>query len=924
MSIDGFVHQLPDLDPAETQEWLDSLNAVIDARGKTRARFLLSRLTELARMRQVGAPTEVSTPYVNTIPTEAQPWFPGDEHIERRIRAFIRWNAAVMVVKANKHADGIGGHLSTFASSAALYEVGFNHFFRGKEDGRPGDHVYIQGHAAPGIYARAFLERRLDEAQLDNFRRELTGPATTAPGTLHGLPSYPHPKLMPEFWEYPTVSMGIGPINSIYQARFNKYLNNRQIDDAGHSRVWCFVGDGECDEPETLGSISLAAREQLDNLTWVINCNLQRLDGPVRGNGKIIQELEQIFRGAGWNVIKVIWGSKWDQLLAQDVDGVLLHKMNSTVDGEFQRYAVESGAYIREHFFGPDPRLRQMVQHLSDEELRILPRGGHDYAKLYAAYKAAIEQRGAPTVILAKTVKGWALGPALEGRNATHQIKKMTKDQLLVLRDRLYLHEEIPESALDGPEPPYYRPPTDSPEFEYLMQRRKELDGPLPSRVIRIRRPLTLPPDETFAELMAGSGKQEVSTTMAFTRLLRSLCRVEGFGKRVVPIVPDEARTFGMDALFKEFHIYASQGQKYEPVDHDLLLSYSESDRGQLLEEGITEAGGLSSFTAAATAYANRGVPMAPFFIFYSMFGFQRVGDLIWAAADSGARGFLLGATAGRTTLLGEGLQHQDGHSLLLASSVPTCQAYDPAFAYEMATIIKDGLRRMYGGRPAEGVEGDEVGENIFYYVALYNENYTMPARPDDVTDHDITSGLYRWAKAPEGAKTPATILFSGSGQAAARQAQVDLAEHYGVGAELWSATSYKRLREDALTNERWNRLHPGEQPMLAPVTQKLGQSAGPIVAVSDYMKAVSDQIARFVPIDGQGRPRTFTPLGTDGFGRSDDRRALRRFFEVDTGNVVLATLSSLLSDGEIDAAMVKDALDRYDLDPESADPRTR
>jgi pyruvate dehydrogenase E1 component len=926
MSIDGFVHQLPDLDPAETQEWLDSLNAVIDARGKTRARLLLSRLTELARMRQVGAPTEVSTPYVNTIPTERQPWFPGDEHIERRIRAFIRWNAAVMVVKANKHADGIGGHLSTFASSAALYEVGFDHFFRGKDDGRPGDHVYIQGHAAPGIYARAFLERRLDEAQLDNFRRELTGPASTPPGQVHGLPSYPHPKLMPEFWEYPTVSMGIGPINSIYQARFNKYLHNRQIDDTSQSRVWCFVGDGEVDEPETLGSISLAAREQLDNLTWVVNCNLQRLDGPVRGNGKIIQELEQIFRGAGWNVIKVIWGSKWDELLAQDVDGVLLHRMNETVDGEFQRYAVESGAYIREHFFGPDPRLRKMVAHLSDEDLRNLPRGGHDYSKLYAAYKAATEQVGAPTVILAKTIKGWALGPALEGRNATHQIKKMTKDQLLAVRDRLYLHDEIPDEALDAEEPPYYRPPVDSPEYEYLMQRRKELDGPLPSRVIRVRRPLTLPPDDAFKELMAGSGKQEVSTTMAFTRLLRTLCRVEGFGKRVVPIVPDEARTFGMDALFKELHIYASQGQKYEPVDHDLLLSYSESTRGQLLEEGITEAGSMASFTAAATSYANRGVPMVPFFIFYSMFGFQRVGDLIWAAADSGAKGFLLGATAGRTTLLGEGLQHQDGHSLLLASTVPTCEAYDPAFAYEMATIIADGLRRMYGSPEEQSDErrgADQPETARFYYLTLYNENYVMPARPDDVTDEDITSGVYRWARAPEAAH-PATILFSGSAQGAARQAQADLAEHYGVGAELWSATSYKRLREEALSTERWNRLHPDEQPRLPDVTQRLGQSAGPLIAVSDYLKAVPDQIARFVPIDEQGRPRPYTSLGTDGFGRSDDRHALRRFFEVATGDIVVATLASLAAEGEIEAAAVKDALVRYDIDPEGADPRTR
>jgi pyruvate dehydrogenase E1 component len=574
-----------------------------------------------------------------------------------------------------------------------------------------------------------------------------------------------------------------------------------------------------------------------------------------------------------------------------------------------------------------------MVAHLSDEDLRMLPRGGHDYVKLYAAYKAATEQVGAPTVILAKTVKGWALGPALEGRNATHQIKKMTKDQLHVLRDRLYLKPEIPDEALDAPEPPYYRPPSDSPEYEYLMQRRKELDGPLPSRMIRVRRPLPMPPPETFTELMAGSGNQEVSTTMAFTRLLRTLCRVEGFGKRVVPIVPDEARTFGMDSLFKEFGIYASQGQKYEPVDHEMLLSYTESTRGQLLEEGITEAGGIASFTAAATSYANRGVAMVPFFIFYSMFGFQRVGDLIWAAADSGARGFLLGATAGRTTLSGEGLQHQDGHSLLLSSSVPACMAYDPAFAYEMATVVADGLRRMYGGPAPEGAAGDHTGENIFYYMTLYNENYRMPARPEDVTDDDITSGLYRWSRAPEisaprrsgeGQARPATILFSGSAQGAARAAQTDLAEHYGVGAELWSATSYKRLREEALTTERWNRLHPGEQPRVAPVTQKLAGSAGPIVAVSDYMKAVPDQIGRFVPIDDAGRPRSYTVLGTDGFGRSDDRPALRRFFEVDTGSVVVATLASLCADGEVEAAAVKDALARYDLDPDTADPRTR
>lgn len=918
MDIDGFVHQLPDVDPTETQEWLDSLDAVIDASGNTRARFLVSRLTERARERSVGNAAEVSTPYVNTIPSHDQPWFPGDEHIEKRIRAFIRWNAAVMVVRANKRADAIGGHLSTFASSAALYEVGFNHFFKGKEDGLPGDHVYIQGHAAPGIYARAFLERRLDEGDLDNFRRELGGSP--------GLSSYPHPWLMPDFWEYPTVSMGLGPLNSIYQARFNKYLHNRKLDDTSASRVWCFVGDGECDEPETLGSISLAAREKLDNLTWVVNCNLQRLDGPVRGNQKVIQELESVFRGAGWNVIKVIWGSKWDELLAQDVDGVLLEKMNSTVDGHFQRYAVSDGAHIREHFFGPDPRLRQMVAHLSDDELRTLPRGGHDYVKLYAAYKAATELTGAPTVILAKTIKGWALGPALEGRNATHQIKKMTRDQLLTLRDRLHLHDEIPESELDSDEPPYFRPATDSPEYLYLMDRRKALDGPLPSRVTTTRRPLTLPHDETFAELLSGSGGQAVSTTMAFTRLLRSLARAEGFGPRVVPIIPDEARTFGMDALFRELKIYASQGQKYEPVDHDLLLSYAESQDGQILEEGITEAGSLASFTAAGTSYAHRGVPMVPFYIFYSMFGFQRVGDLIWAAADARARGFLLGATAGRTTLLGEGLQHQDGHSHVLASTVPTCQAYDPAYAYEMATIIKEGLHRMYGGGSPSGEAGhnDAVGESIFYYLTLYNENYEMPPRPASVTDDDITSGLYRWAVAPDGTTHRATILFSGSAQGAARTAQTDLAEHYSVGAELWSATSYKRLREEALTAERSNRLHPGEPPVIASVTSKLATSAGPIVAVTDFMKAVPDQIARFVPITDAGVPRSFTPLGTDGFGRSDTREALRRFFETDAAHVVVAVLSSLVALGELEPAAVTDAVARYGIDPDTADPRTR
>ncbi len=900
MSIhDGYVHQLPDNDPAETKEWLDSLDAVAGVHGRSRAEFLMQKLLEHSHELHFGIPAPVRTPYVNTIAPQDQEdgyWFPGDEDIERRIRAFIRWNAAVMVVKANKHAEGIGGHLASFASSAGLYEVGFNWFFRGKAGGTPGDHVYVQGHAAPGIYARAFLEGRLDTNQLDNFRREIGG---------QGLSSYPHPRLMPDFWEYPTVSMGLGPINSIYQARFDRYLDDRHIDDSTGSRVWCFLGDGETDEPETLGAISLAGRELLDNLVWVVNCNLQRLDGPVRGNGKIIQELEAVFRGAGWNVIKVIWGSKWDELLAKDVDGVLLDKMGSTVDGEFQRYTVESGAYIREHFFGPDPRLRKMVEHLSDDELRWLPRGGHDYRKLYAAYKAATEQKGAPTVILAKTIKGWTLGPEVEARNATHQIKKMTNAQLRVLRERLHMQEEIPEESLsDGEEAPYYCPAQDSREMVYLRERRTALDGPLPSREVRIRRPLTLPTDKTFAEFWGGSGKQEVSTTMAFTRLLRGLARDKEFGSRVVPIIPDEARTFGMDALFKEFGIYAAQGQKYEPVDHSLLLSYRESKSGQLLEEGITEAGGLASWTAAGTSYSTRGVPMVPFFIFYSMFGFQRVGDLIWAAADARTRGFLLGATAGRTTLLGEGLQHQDGHSHVLAATVPACRSYDPSFAYELATIVRHGIEHMYGAEP----------EDVFYYLTLYNENYLMPPMADGVAD-GVIEGLYRWAEAPAGTDGPAaTILFSGPCHRAAVFAQAELAEHHGVAAELWSATSYQQLRLQAMETERWNRLHPDEPARTARVTELLDDSAGPIVAVTDFMRLVPDQIARWMP-------RRFTSLGTDGFGRSDTREALRRFFETDGPHTVVAVLSALAADGQVKPEAVLDAIKRYDVDPEHAAP---
>ena len=851
------------------------------------------RLLERAKESQVGFPATVSSPYVNTIPASREPWFPGDEDLERRIRRFIRWNAAVMVVRANHKAEGIGGHLATFASSAALYEVGFNHFFRGKSGGQAGDQVFFQGHAAPGIYARAFLEGRFSEHQLEHYRRELSGEAHG----VGGLTSYPHPRLMPNFWEFPTVSMGIGPLNAIYQAHFNKYLYHRGIVDTSGSRVWGFVGDGECDEPETLGALSLAGREQLDNLTFVVNANLQRLDGPVRGNGKIIQELEAVFRGAGWNVIKVIWGSRWDDLLARDVDSVLLNKMNSTVDGEWQKLATESGAYVREHFFGPDPRLRKLVEHLSDEELRTLPRGGHDYRKLYAAYKAATETTGQPTAILAKTIKGWTLGPTIEARNATHQIKKMNLEELRILRDRLKLHAEIPDEALDAGEAPFFRPDEKSAEYQYMERRRQELGGSIPHRVVRYQ-PLHEGDEETYSEFDKGSAGREVSTTMAFAVLLRSLLRDSWIGKRIVPIIPDEARTFGMDALFKDFKIYAPLGQLYEPVDSKLMLSYSEAKDGQILEEGITEAGGLADFTAAGTAYATWGQPMVPFFIFYSMFGFQRVGDLIWAASDSRARGFLMGATAGRTTLMGEGLQHNDGQSLLLATAVPSVRAYDPAFAYETAAIVRDGVARMYG-------EGG--GEDLIYYITLYNENYVMPPKPEGV-DEGIIRGLYRYCGAPEGPSRRATILFSGSASRAALEAQRLLAENHDVAAELWSATSYKALREDGLAADRYNRLHPSATPRTPYISEVLAGAEGPIVAVTDFMKAVPDQVARWVPAP-------FVTLGTDGFGRSDTRKELRRHFETDAAHVVVATLDGLRQSGEGKVEEVEDAIGRYGID---------
>ncbi len=893
MIIDGFAHQLPDIDPEETEEWLDSLDAVLERRGGARAQYLMARLIERARERSIGTPASVSTPYVNTIPVAQEPWFPGDEDLERHIRRFIRWNAAAMVVRANKHADGIGGHLSTFASSAALYEVGFNHFFRGKSGGQPGDHVYIQGHAAPGVYARAFLEHRLDEADLDRFRLEIDLPGRTG----RGLSSYPHPRLMPEFWEYPTVSMGLGPILSIYQARFNQYLQDRRIDDAATSRVWCYVGDGEVDEPETLGAISLAAREQLDNLTWVINCNLQRLDGPVRGSGKVMQELEAIFRGSGWNVIKVVWGGRWDELLARDTDGVLLNKMNTTVDGEFQRYAIESGDYIREHFFGPDPRLRQMVEHLSDEDLQKLPRGGHDYRKLYAAYRAAVETRGVPTVVLAKTVKGWTLGPGVEARNSTHQIKKMSAEQLMGLRDRLDLGDVIPDEALAGGIPPYVRPADDSEEMRYLLGRREALDGFLPSRVVRARRPLAPPSEAVFKELLGGSGAQAASTTTAFTRLLRNLCRDGEFGRRVVPIIPDEARTFGMDAMFPSAKIYSPHGQTYEAVDRELLLSYKEAVQGQILHEGISESGSMASAIAAGTSYATHGEHMIPIYIFYSMFGWQRTGDQMWQMADQLTRGFLLGATAGRTTLNGEGLQHEDGHTPLIASTNPAAVSYDPSWAFEVAHIVKDGLRRMYGDQQ----------ENVFYYLTVYNEPYLQPAEPANLDVQALLKGLYKFADGPQTQGPKANILSSGVAGPWAMEAQRLLAEDWGVSADVWSATSWSELRREALACEEHNLLNPEAEQRVPYVTQALSGAQGPFVGVSDYMKAVQDQIAQWVPGD-------WSSLGTDGFGLSDTRSALRRHFHVDAASITLAVLTQLVRRKELDAEVLREAIARYHL----------
>jgi pyruvate dehydrogenase E1 component len=893
MYFDEFKHQLPDIDPAETDEWLSSLDQVVEQEGETRARFLVYKLLKRARQLQIGLPPLTQTRYINTISPEQEPTFPGDEAMELRIRRIVRWNAVAMVLRANNQFTGIGGHLSTYASSASLYEVGFNHFFRGKDADGGGDQIFYQGHAAPGIYARAFLEGRLTEDQLDHFRRE------SVPG--QGLSSYPHPRLMPDFWEYPTVSMGLGPISAIYQARFNRYLQNRGLLDTSKSRVWAFVGDGETDEPESLGALHVAAREGLDNLTFVVNCNLQRLDGPVRGNGKIIQELESAFRGAGWNVIKVIWAREWDELLARDVDGLLVQQMNDTLDGEFQKFSVAGGAYIREHFFGPDPRLHKLVEHLSDDDLAKLRRGGHDYRKLYAAYRAATEYRGAPTVILAKTVKGWTLGPGVEARNMTHQAKKLSENELRVFRDRIQL--PIPDAKLK--DAPYYHPGPKSEEVEYLMERRKALGGPIPRRVVRAK-PLPAPSPEVDREFAAGS-TTPVSTTMVFSRILRNLIRDPELGPRIVPIIPDEARTFGMDPLFKEVGIYAALGQRYEPVDSDLVLSYREATDGQVLEEGITEAGSMASLQAAGTSYASHGLAMIPFYIFYSMFGFQRTGDQMWAFGDARGRGFLLGATAGRTTLTGEGLQHDDGHSHIHASTVPNVQGYDPAFAYEVAAIIRDGIERMY-----------VKGEDVYYYISLYNENYQQPPMPpgDDVRE-GLLRGLYRFAEAPDAGRNahPARLVGSGSILQQVLAARDLLAERFGVAAEVYSAPSFPLLRREALATERWNRLHPDSRtPRVPYVSRVLPADGGPIVAATDWMKALPDMVARWLP------PQ-YLSLGTDGFGRSDTRENLRSLFEINPAHIAAATLVALARCGAIAPSKATKGIRELDIDPEKLDP---
>jgi pyruvate dehydrogenase E1 component len=878
-----------ELEAIEQREWRESLEYVVQQGDRGRVQRLLGVLRQHARAAGVGLPFTAVTPYVNTIRVEDQVPLPGNQELERRIKSLVRWNAMAMVVRGNRASDGIGGHISTYASAATLYEIGFNHFFRGKGADGDGDVIYFQGHASPGMYSRAFLEGRLSVEQLINFRREL------APGG--GLSSYPHPWLMPDFWEYPTVSMGLGPIMSIYQARFNRYLEDRGLKKPSGSKVWAFLGDGETDEPESLGAISLASREKLDNLIFVINCNLQRLDGPVRGNGQIIQELEAIFRGAGWNVVKAIWGSDWDPLLAADHDGILAQRMGEVVDGQYQKYAVEDGAYMREHFFGTDPRLLDMVKHLSDDELKKLRLGGHDPVKVYNAFKVAVETTGQPTVVLARTIKGYGLGEAGEGKNITHQQKKMNDSDLKIFRTRF----GIPISDEEIADAPFYRPAEDSAELQYLRERREALGGYVPSRKVRVQS-MAPPPDALFEEFHKGTEGRKASTTMVFVRILSKLLRDKELGHLIVPIIPDEARTFGMESLFRAIGIYSHVGQKYEPVDMDTLLYYKEAKDGQILEEGITEAGSMSSFIAAGTAYATHGVNAIPFFIYYSMFGFQRVADLIWAGADSRVRGFLLGATAGRTTLAGEGLQHQDGQSHVYSIATPNCISYDPAYAYELAVIIQDGIRRMY-----------QEQESVFYYLTVMNEPYAMPPMPAGARD-GILKGMYR-LKGAENPKAKLKAQLFGSGailnEVVAAQ---KLLEKYDVAADVWSVTSYQELYRDGHACDRWNMLHPAETPRVPYVAQCLKDAPGVLVAASDYLKVLPDSIDQWMP-------RRMRSLGTDGFGRSEDRQRLRDFFEVDARFVALATLAELAQEGKLDRKVVAQAIKDLNINPEKLNP---
>ena len=889
-----------DIDPLETQEWLDALNAVLKEEGSERAHYLLERLIDKARRSGVNLPYSATTAYVNTIPPHNQDKHTGNTAMERRIRALIRWNAIACVMRANDKAPGVGGHIASFQSAATLYDVAFNHFFRGPDHPGGGDLVFFQGHASPGIYARAFIEGRISEQQLENFRQESTGPGV-------GVSSYPHPWLMPEFWQFPTVSMGLGPIQAIYQARYLKYLEHRGLAKTADRKVWAFLGDGETDEPESLGAITLASREKLDNLIFVVNCNLQRLDGPVRGNGKIIQELEAAFRGAGWNVIKVIWGSYWDPLLAMDDKGLLRKRMEECVDGEYQNFKAKGGAYTREHFFGKYPELKDMVAAMSDNDIWRLNRGGHDPYKVYAAYSAAVQHTGQPTVILAKTVKGYGMGASGEAQNPTHSQKKMSLDDLRAFRNRF----DIPIADGDLEALPFYRPAEDSAEMLYLRERREQLGGYLPSRRTRSPESLAVPPLSAFQPLLEATGEREISTTMAFVRILSTLLRDKTIGRNIVPIVPDEARTFGMEGLFRQIGIYSAVGQLYEPVDSDQLMYYREDSNGQILEEGITEAGAFSSWLAAATAYSVSGVQTIPFYIFYSMFGLQRIGDLAWAAGDSRARGFLMGATAGRTTLNGEGLQHEDGHSLILASTIPNCISYDPVFGYELAVIIQDGLRRMVSEQ-----------EDVFYYLTVMNENYAQPAMPEGA-ETGILKGLYKLREGDAGKpgkgkkKAPRVQLLGGGTILREVLVAADLLQKdWGVVADVWSATSCNELCRDGQDAQRWNLLHPTEKPRLPYVTECLQGTEGPVIAATDYMKAYAEQIRPFVD-------RRYVTLGTDGFGRSDSREALRYFFEVDRHFIAVAALKALADDGVIPATTVAEAITRYNIDPAKPNPLT-